>query len=456
FLAHTAANLAKDQMGSMMVRWVPGLKALWSTSKFYFAVDSKYVARKLAILAMPWTRKDWRRGWDTVPVEGHPGATEARERPPVADANAPDLYIPAMAFVTFVLAIGLVKGVAMKFTPEVLSSVATTCLTVWIAETLLMYGAVYFTLSSTAVRGVGFVDLLALGGYKFVGLVVALLAGLAGGNIVFFAALAYVSASITFANWRWLSAALSELPIAMQGRTKAVVLAAAGVQVFSARENARASQHTRESRAKHDCVMASAAARGERAMWVTVQFALCAVRHPRTGRWLCVEEKKNRGTAADVPLVHIGAGHVGSRLAGWWIAGGGVDYGETFAEAAVREVKEETSIDVRLKGVLKVEHSAFGKSARMRVIFLGEPADPDQEPKSVPDAESQGAAWLSVEDMERLAAGRKLRGAEPLEWAKFVEAGGLAAPLSILGDEGSAARAVGEPAGVTVEVPAAS
>ncbi len=109
---------------------------------------------------------------------------------------------------------------------------ATTCLTVWIAETLLMYGAVYFTLSSTAVRGVGFVDLLALGGYKFVGLVVALLAGLAGGNIVFFAALAYVSASITFANWRWLSAALSELPIAMQGRTKAVVLAAAGVQVF--------------------------------------------------------------------------------------------------------------------------------------------------------------------------------------------------------------------------------
>ncbi|KAA0153171.1 hypothetical protein FNF27_04015 [Cafeteria roenbergensis] len=170
-------------------------------------------------------------------------------------------------------------------------------------------------------------------------------------------------------------------------------------------------------------------------MWVTVQFALCAVRHPRTGRWLCVEEKKNRG---------------------WWIAGGGVDYGETFAEAAVREVKEETSIDVRLKGVLKVEHSAFGKSARMRVIFLGEPADPDQEPKSVPDAESQGAAWLSVEDMERLAAGRKLRGAEPLEWAKFVEAGGLAAPLSILGDEGSAARAVGEPAGVTVEVPAAS
>merc|ERR1712146_234681 len=99
-------------------------------------------------------------------------------RPPVADANAPDLYIPAMAFVTFVLAIGLVKGVAMKFTPEVMSSVATTCLTVWIAETLLMYGAVYFTLSSTAVRGVGFVDLLALGGYKFVGLVVALLAGL--------------------------------------------------------------------------------------------------------------------------------------------------------------------------------------------------------------------------------------------------------------------------------------
>lgn len=206
-------------------------------------------------------------------------------------------------------------------------------------------------------------------------------------------------------------------------------------------------------------------------MWVTVQFALCAVRHPRTGRWLCVEEKLGRGKNSlacfangHEPQLRHSPIHMRTRSklcrcflrSGWWIAGGGVDYGETFAEAAVREVKEETGIDVRLKGVLKVEHSSFGKSARMRVVFLGEPSDADQEPKSVPDAESLGAAWLSVEDMERLKAGRKLRGSEPLQWAKFVEAGGLAAPLSILGDEGSGARPLDEPAVVTVEVAGAT
>jgi 8-oxo-dGTP pyrophosphatase MutT (NUDIX family) len=118
-----------------------------------------------------------------------------------------------------------------------------------------------------------------------------------------------------------------------------------------------------------------------RAAVSTVHFALCAVRHPHTGKWLCVNESRKRG---------------------WWIPGGGVERLESFFEAAVREVKEETGIDAELKGILRVEHSSTGLVGRMRVIFLGVPCDPSQEPKSEPDSESDGAAWLSVKEMETM------------------------------------------------------
>ena len=47
------------------------------------------------------------------------------------------------------------------------------------------------------------------------------------------------------------------------------------------------------------------------------------VRHPETGKFLAVDESKDRG---------------------WWIPGGGLDAGETFAKAAVRETLEEAGV----------------------------------------------------------------------------------------------------------------
>lgn len=129
-----------------------------------------------------------------------------------------------------------------------------------------------------------------------------------------------------------------------------------------------------------------------------------------------------------------------------------MDAGESFEMAAIREVKEETLIDVELVGVLKVEHDIFGSEGRMRVIFLGKPVDPDQVPKSEPDDESMGAAYLTVEEMQALGAKRKLRGREPLEWAEFIVAGGRAAPLSILGGETGKKRPLDEEPLVTVAV----
>lgn len=53
--------------------------------------------------------------------EGFSGSKHAR---PINDENAPDLYIPVMAFVTYILLTGYVKGTKNTFTPEVLVQVS--------------------------------------------------------------------------------------------------------------------------------------------------------------------------------------------------------------------------------------------------------------------------------------------------------------------------------------------
>ncbi|XP_074023145.1 protein YIF1B [Numenius arquata] len=67
--------------------------------KYYFAVDTVYVGRKLGLLVFPFVHQDWQvRYQQDAPVA------------PRFDVNAPDLYIPVMAFITYILVAGLALG----------------------------------------------------------------------------------------------------------------------------------------------------------------------------------------------------------------------------------------------------------------------------------------------------------------------------------------------------------
>ena len=106
--------------------------------------------------------------------------------------------------------------------------------------------------------------------------------------------------------------------------------------------------------------------------------------------------------------------------------------------AAIRETEEEAGMKVKLMGILRIENSMNKYGGRQRVIFFAEPEDPYQAPKSIPDAESKGAAWMSVEELEQKAGippPEGLRGRELLEWAKYIERGGQISPLHVLADE---------------------
>ena len=100
-------------------------------------------------------------------------------------------------------------------------------------------------------------------------------------------------------------------------------------------------------------------------------------------------------------------------------------------QAAIREVKEEAGVDVRLTGVLTIEYSAHGSGARMRVIFLGEPVSEPCVPKTLPDFESAGAVWATLEEIDAIP----LRGREPQVWCRHVATGGHVSPMSLFGRE---------------------
>lgn len=104
-------------------------------------------------------------------------------------------------------------------------------------------------------------------------------------------------------------------------------------------------------------------------------YALVLVR--RDDRFLLVEETDHGG--------------------GWYVPAGRVEPGETLTGAALREVREEAGIDVRLTGVYRCEHTAFDEGVRVRVIFAAEPAD-DTPPKSVPDEHTLRADWFTPEE----------------------------------------------------------
>jgi phosphatase NudJ len=50
------------------------------------------------------------------------------------------------------------------------------------------------------------------------------------------------------------------------------------------------------------------------------------------------------------------------RSRGWYLPAGRVEHGETLIAGALREVREESGLEVELEGILRIEHSpASGK-----------------------------------------------------------------------------------------------
>ncbi|XP_065127868.1 protein YIF1A [Paramisgurnus dabryanus] len=175
----TLANQGKDIVNKEISRFMSVNKL-----KYFFAVDTKYVMKKLLLLMFPYTHQDWE-------VRYH------RDTPltPRHDVNAPDLYIPTMAFITYILLAGMALGIQKRFSPEVLGLCASTALVWIIIEVLAMLLSLYLL---TVHTDLSTFDLIAYSGYKYVGMIFTLLCGLLFGSDGYYVGFGWSSCALMF------------------------------------------------------------------------------------------------------------------------------------------------------------------------------------------------------------------------------------------------------------------
>ncbi|XP_004383761.1 protein YIF1A isoform X1 [Trichechus manatus latirostris] len=190
------ASHGKDMVHKELHRFVSVNKL-----KYFFAVDTAYVAKKLGLLVFPYTHQNWEVQYSRdVPL------------PPRQDLNAPDLYIPTMAFITYVLLAGMALGIQKRFSPEVLGLCASTALVWVVMEVLALLLGLYL---ATVRSELSTFHLLAYSGYKYVGMILSVLTGLLFGSDGYYVALAWTSTALMYFIVRSLrTAALSPDSIA--------------------------------------------------------------------------------------------------------------------------------------------------------------------------------------------------------------------------------------------------
>lgn len=137
----------------------------FSYPQYYFQVNDHYVRNKLKIVLLPFlNRGHWTR--ITEPVGGR-----LSYKPPINDINAPDLYIPCMAFATYLVLSGISLGLSGKFTPEALNWQFVKGMIGWFSEVMLLKVSILSLGGGEA----PLLDMVAYAGYTFTGMCVAVL-----------------------------------------------------------------------------------------------------------------------------------------------------------------------------------------------------------------------------------------------------------------------------------------
>ncbi|XP_063699869.1 protein YIF1B [Culicoides brevitarsis] len=181
------ADQGKELVNKEFEKYIPVSKL-----KYYFAVDNKYVVNKIKLIFFPFLHTDWSLKYDQEnPVQ------------PRFDINALDLYIPMMAYITYVVLAGLVLGMQDRFSPEQLGIQASSALAYTIVELIIYSVTLYVTNIPTTLRTL---DLLALSGYKYTIIVAILLWSILLQKMGYWLTLIYSGFSLGFFLLRTLKA----------------------------------------------------------------------------------------------------------------------------------------------------------------------------------------------------------------------------------------------------------
>lgn len=173
------ADQGKDLVNKEFEKYVSITKL-----KYYFAVDNRYVMNKLRLLFFPFAQKDWSLKFD-----------QETAVQPRYDLNAPDLYIPAMGYITYIVIAGFILGLQERFSPEQLGIQASSALAYNIFELIIYTITLYVTNIQTSLRTL---DLVAFSGYKYASIVAILCASILFSTTGYWIALIYCGATLAF------------------------------------------------------------------------------------------------------------------------------------------------------------------------------------------------------------------------------------------------------------------
>lgn len=141
--------------------------------QYYFKVSNSYVFRKILLILFPYRNKNWTRVLASdigapSPVGGESGPGFV---PPTHDINAPDLYIPIMSFMTYILLWASIQGINKQFHPQLFGVLASQTLAFSILDIAIFRVGLYLLNCSTQSS---MWDLVSFSGYKYVSVIVIL------------------------------------------------------------------------------------------------------------------------------------------------------------------------------------------------------------------------------------------------------------------------------------------
>ncbi len=207
-LLSAGKNILEEKTGSLLNDG----NMYWKNLKDYFVmVNHKYVYLKLKLLLYP-NQLSWARGGHNKKDETCYDAANNSN----SFINMPDLYIPLMSFVTYVLLIALLQGLKEAssqgaFSPDMLIQTIWRCLVVHLIESgLIKLAITYFGYN------LKFGDAFAYCGYKYFGLSLTIVARLFGWAVTFIAGL-YTSLAFAWFILKSLSALLPQRDSDMGG-----------------------------------------------------------------------------------------------------------------------------------------------------------------------------------------------------------------------------------------------
>ncbi|XP_015787835.1 protein YIF1A [Tetranychus urticae] len=209
-LGNHMAQIFQDQVSQYSDNLVSKSKTwVGNNLKYYFAVDTGYVLKKILLIFFPFTHKDWSLKY-----------RNDEQIAPRDDLNAPDLYIPWMAFVTYILVAGYLLGVNDRFSPEQLGIQASSALAWLIFEVLATMIILY---SFNLMSAFGFFHVLSLSGYKFVPMIAALLIALPFSSMGYYISLAYGSLALCYFLIRNIHMAIETSPATQGGGRQSTI-----------------------------------------------------------------------------------------------------------------------------------------------------------------------------------------------------------------------------------------